>query len=283
MTSPGAVCLNCNTPLTGEYCASCGQKVPHTNLTLREFVHETTEQLVNWDGKIPRTLRALLTRPGVLTVDFLEGRRARWLLPLRVYLICSIAFFLSKPLVERITHRSLREAARISIQNDDGSTALTPETIAEIEQGLPARIFGKERLMRAANNPQRLNDEINVAFPKAMFVLLPFFALLTRIAWHRRLPRYPAHLYFALHLHAAIFAAMILSTLASGFLPSTGALLVGLAVFAYTNWYTLVAFRVVFGESWGKVVGKATIVGLVYGLAFFLVSLTLLGYALMKM
>src|SRR5687767_3785518 len=166
-SSPAAACLNCGAPLSGEFCARCGQKVPHTDLTLREFLHETTEQLVNWDGKIPQTLKTLLIKPGALTRDFLEGRRARWLLPLRVYLICSIAFFVGKPIVESVTNHQAREMAEISITNSDGSTTLTPEATAELERSFLARIFGKERLLRGVNNSKQLNKEIDAAFPKA--------------------------------------------------------------------------------------------------------------------
>src|SRR4051794_38334780 len=72
-------CLNCGAPLGGPYCAICGQKDPKPDLTLREFVHETTHELTDWDGKVPRTLKALVLRPGLLTIDYLSGRRARWL------------------------------------------------------------------------------------------------------------------------------------------------------------------------------------------------------------
>jgi hypothetical protein len=83
-------CLNCGAPLTGPYCAHCGQKKPHTDLTFRELLREATQELAQWDGKIPGTLRALFFKPGLLTVDFLAGRRARWLAPLRVYLISGL-------------------------------------------------------------------------------------------------------------------------------------------------------------------------------------------------
>jgi Protein of unknown function (DUF3667) len=89
-------CLNCGRVLTGQYCAGCGQKKRDFDPTLREFLHETTQEPSNWDGKIPNTLRALFFNPGRLTLDVLAGRRARWLMPLRVYLICSLAFFASR-------------------------------------------------------------------------------------------------------------------------------------------------------------------------------------------
>ena len=277
-------CLNCGARLTGPYCASCGQKDLHTDPTFRELLHDTAQELTHWEGKLPSTLKALLLRPGLLTVDFLAGRRARWIPPLRLYLICSIAFFVSKPLVEAITHRSAREVAQITITNPDGSTGLTPEGRRRIEEGLPGRIFGAERLERAAANSRGLNRAIDSAFPKAMFVLLPLFALLTNVAWRRTMPRYPAHLYAALHLHAAWFGVLALCTVATVVAPSDEvALVIGLAGLAYVVWYALAAVHRIFGDSWAKTIAKAAGVAAVYSACLGLVSLAMLGYALLTM
>lgn len=281
-SSPPAACLNCGAPLTGEYCATCGQKVPRTDLTLREFLHDTTEQLVNWDGKIPQTLKTLLIEPGALTIDFLEGRRARWLMPLRVYLICSLLYFVTKQIVEKNTGESARPVAQLTLQGDSGSPRLTAEDSAEIARGLPARIFGSERIMRAAADNRKLNTEINNAFPKAMFVLLPFFALLTRVAWRARVPRYPAHLYVALHVHAAWFAALFVSLLATR-LPAVIGAPIAAASLVYMVWYAVATFRRVFGDSWRRTLLKSVAVTIVYGLAFGVVGMGMLGYAITRM
>lgn len=273
-------CLNCGSPLAGEFCSSCGQKRPHTDLTLGEFLRETTEELTHWEGKVPRTLTTLLRRPGELTRDFLAGRRARWLPPLRVYIICSLLFFVSKPLVESVTDRSVRDMAKVSITNDDGSTTLTPQARAEIEQGLPARIFGVDRLIRAASDPKKLNRAIDSTMPKAMFILLPLFALFTNIAWRRRAPRYPAHLYSALHIHGAWFVALFVSTVAAGFLPEAISVAVGVALLGYMVWYAIRAFRVLYGESWPRTLIKSAVVGSLYLTSLMVVSLALLGIAL---
>jgi len=278
------VCLNCGHVLAESYCPACGQRRVHTDLTLHEFLDETTHELVHWDGKIPRTLKTLFLKPGLLTVDFLAGRRARWLAPLRIYLICSVAYFLSGPLIEAVTHRSAREMARFSITNGDGTRTLTPEMRERIKQGLPARVFGIERLERAAADSAKLNHEIQAVLPKAMFALLPMFALLTWIAWRHALPRYPAHLYVALHLHAAWFGAMMASTIAAGFIRSnTVAGIVGLFVLLYVPWYGLMAVRRIFGESWPRTIAKAGLVTAVYGACFLVTSMSLLAYALWRM
>jgi uncharacterized protein DUF3667 len=277
-------CLNCGRPLSGAFCAGCGQKRTPLDLTLTEFLHETTRELTNWDGKIPATLKALFFEPGRLTADFLGGRRARWLPPLRLYLICSVAYFVSGPMVEAVTHRSRREIAKVTITNDEGRTALTPAMRKEIEAGLPARIFGMDRIERAVADPARLNREVEAALPKEMFLLLPLFAAFTRVAWRRKAPRYPAHLYLALHLHAAWFGVLALLTLIGGFVTWLPALTAaGIAALAYALWYGLAAVRRVFADSWPLTLAKSAAVAAVYSMCLFALSLGVLAYVLFRM
>ncbi len=279
-----AACLNCNGPLTGPYCAQCGQKIPHTNLTLRELLHDATEELAHWEGKIPSTLATLLLKPGVLTRDFLAGRRARWLPPLRVYLICSVAYFAMGPLIEAITQRPVEGPVKFGITDTDGSGQLTPEQRREIEAGFPARVFGMDRLERALSDPAAINREVNLLLPKGMFVLLPLFALLTHVAWRRQMPRYPAHLYVALHIHAAWFAALALTTMVMGLIPLRAVqTVVGMSMVVYVVWYGLTAMRRVFGQSWPRTIGKAAAVTIVYMVCQVVVSFFLLAYAIRRM
>jgi hypothetical protein len=86
-------CGNCGAPLGGAFCQTCGQKVVGPDVSLHEFFHEAVEELAHFDGKIVQTLRLLLTQPGMLTREFLDGRRVRYISPLRVYLTCSVLFF----------------------------------------------------------------------------------------------------------------------------------------------------------------------------------------------
>ena len=275
-------CLNCGAQLTGEFCASCGQKRPHTDPSLRDFLRETTEELTHWEGKVPQTLKTLLARPGQLTRDFLAGRRARWLPPLRVYIICSLLFFVAKPIIESATGRSFR-TAQFSVTNADGSTTMTPEARAEIEKGLPARLFGAERVIRAASSQRELNRAMDATVPRAMFVLLPFFALLTNVAWRKRAPRYPAHLYAALHIHAAWFTALFVSTVASAFLPDAMSFVLGLGALGYIVWYAIRAFKTLYQEAWGRTLVKSTMVGGLYLASLAVTGMVLLAIAMLTL
>ena len=88
------VCANCGAPLTGEYCATCGQRhEPHVH-TIAHFASEAFESITHADSRLWRTLGYLLTRPGLLTREFFDGKRARYLPPFRLYIVISLVFFL---------------------------------------------------------------------------------------------------------------------------------------------------------------------------------------------
>ena len=86
-TVTAAVCTNCGAEAAEVYCARCGERQPHhADLSLRGFAANVVNELSSLDSKLFRTLHALLTVPGKLTVDHFAGRKSRHLSPLRVFL-----------------------------------------------------------------------------------------------------------------------------------------------------------------------------------------------------
>jgi len=86
-------CLNCGTRLRGQYCGLCGQRARSRLISLWELISEAFGDLFEIDSRLWRTLIPLLARPGRLTRDYLEGRRARYMPPFRTYLVLSVIFF----------------------------------------------------------------------------------------------------------------------------------------------------------------------------------------------
>lgn len=88
------ICLNCNAAIYGRYCHVCGQE----NIEPKEsFWHLLTHfvfDLFHFDGKFFVTLKYLLFRPGYLSIEHLNGRRASYLHPIRLYIFVSAFFFL---------------------------------------------------------------------------------------------------------------------------------------------------------------------------------------------
>ena len=87
-------CPNCGTPLHGQYCWQCGQRSRVRLITLWELLRDAVGDLFELDSRLWRSLKPLLFRPGLLTSDYLAGRRARYMPPFRMYLVLSIIFFL---------------------------------------------------------------------------------------------------------------------------------------------------------------------------------------------
>jgi len=86
-------CLNCGAELQGQYCGTCGQRARSRLISLWELLQDAFGDLFEMDSRLWRTLVPLLIRPGRLTRDYLEGRRARYMPPFRMYLVLSVIFF----------------------------------------------------------------------------------------------------------------------------------------------------------------------------------------------
>ncbi len=87
-------CLNCGARLRGQYCGDCGQRATSRLISLWELLRDGFGDLLDLDSRLWQTLKPLLIRPGLLTLDYLQGRRARYMPPFRMYLVLSVVFFI---------------------------------------------------------------------------------------------------------------------------------------------------------------------------------------------
>ena len=94
-------CTNCSKPLPGqaEFCPACGQSIKVIKRPWREVFGELVVELFDFDGRMLRSLRYLLTRPGFLTHEYVSGRRLSYTSPVRMYLLISLVFFFVLPLI----------------------------------------------------------------------------------------------------------------------------------------------------------------------------------------
>jgi hypothetical protein len=69
-------CKNCSTLYTGSFCNDCGQKTPH-RFTLSHIFHELVHVFVHADKSFLSLVPRILVRPGIVALDYVEGRRKR--------------------------------------------------------------------------------------------------------------------------------------------------------------------------------------------------------------
>lgn len=87
-----SACLNCGTALVGSHCHACGQTA-HVHKTLGAFFHDLLHGVFHFEGKIWRTLPLLAVRPGKLTREYIDGRRASYVSPIALFLFCVFLLF----------------------------------------------------------------------------------------------------------------------------------------------------------------------------------------------
>ncbi|NEX93664.1 DUF3667 domain-containing protein [Caulobacter sp. 17J65-9] len=93
---PGTPCANCETPLQGAYCHTCGQLAEDFHKSIIALFVEAIESLLHLDGRLWKTLPQLALKPGQLTRAYLDGRRAPQIPPFRLFLVVLlVAFFAS--------------------------------------------------------------------------------------------------------------------------------------------------------------------------------------------
>jgi hypothetical protein len=178
------------------------------------------------DGRIARTLKTLFRHPGMLTREFLAGRRRTYTSPLRLYLAISISFFI---------------------------------VVAWLAQSGILLEPGQDPTLDAAVQARFLSDDL----PRLMFALLPMFALLLKLVYWERL--YFDHLIFSLHLHSAaylIFALQLpLENIAShnAILLFVQAVLLGSLLAHFVP-----AVRRVYQSSWLGILSRSALVLFAY-------------------
>src|SRR4249920_2508411 len=87
-------CPSCNREVDTRYCPGCGERpLRDRELTLRGFVDQLVQAFTSIDGRLIRSFRYLVTRPGSLTVAFLQGRRKPYLGPIQLFLLANVLFF----------------------------------------------------------------------------------------------------------------------------------------------------------------------------------------------
>jgi len=124
-------CRNCSLFLgekPGKYCPHCGQETAPHPPSLGEFIHEFVGHYIALEGPLVRTLGLLFFRPGELTREYLQGRKRRYVLPLRLYLSISLVFFL---LVGSI---SAFDGSNVLVLGPESVAAVDIETLADLRE-----------------------------------------------------------------------------------------------------------------------------------------------------
>jgi hypothetical protein len=245
-----APCANCGHPLTGRYCAHCGERrFDPESLTVRHFVtHTLVDEVIHLDGRFWRTLRNLLFRPGVLSTEYTAGRRRPYVKPVRLLIAAIITYAL-------LTQGGLLVTLTIGWLNLSVAPTAVParesvaETVRRIDRfGVLGRLLASKQRSVDINSPavqERFHRRLNQFAQPLSFANVFLLALALYLVFRRRRPLLLAHAVFSMHFVSFV----LVSSLA--LLPAMWvydrlqrvSLVIILAVFIWQFTYLTIALR----------------------------------------
>jgi len=190
VTPPAWTCPNCGIALTTPFCPGCGERpIGAIDLSLKGIAAQLTKTIAGVDGRLLRSVRALLLQPGSLTLAYGEGRRKPFIGPFQLFLLANVVFFA----VQSLTHTRVFSSSLDSHLHHQDWSALAQELVGH-------------RLAAANTTLDRfapLFDRAVVLHAKSLVIAMavPFALLLPIVFLGRRRP-FSIHVVFSLHLYA---------------------------------------------------------------------------------
>jgi len=240
-------CLNCGAEVAGKFCQHCGQENVEVKESFMHLIMHFIEDITHFDGKLWKTLKQLLFKPGKLTQHYMDGKRASYIHPIRMYLFISAVFFFfiftgdvpDKP--EALPNQAnptkeftsgFNEGFHIKL-DDDTVHFKTVAAYNDAQQKLPPAKRDKwlDAVIKRKGielNEKYEGDKFKIGkaliekfehyFSRMLYISLPLFALFLWILYRRNKNHFFVdHLIFSIHIYCAFFIILFAVKLINGF------------------------------------------------------------------
>lgn len=248
-------CPNCDEPALGEYCHACGQRHGELLPRWQAWVLEALDELLLVEARLPRTVISLFRHPGEQTAEWWQGRRAKYVSPIRLYLLIAVPFFLFFSTSVRDDGRESFLEYLVSIPMfEDSPDYLAPlgPLPPELHADSAARSAWQADFDRIQAHNASIRQGLDRQYDQGVgrvfdilpvvvaLTMVPLLALLLQIGEGRDI-RFVGRLVLSLHLHTVLYAASLIGAVFGG------AMICGAVGVAG---YLTLARRRLFEESW---------------------------------
>lgn len=130
-------CLNCHTNYdkSYNYCPNCGQENNHNQASFGTLVIDFLNNYFSLDSKFSLSLLPFFFKPGYLTLKFIEGKRASFVNPIRLYLIISLLFFFVFNMISKdVVKQSIATVDDLSQNLTDSSKQALDQVINNLDE-----------------------------------------------------------------------------------------------------------------------------------------------------
>lgn len=249
-----SICENCSDELRGQFCSSCGQRVETLPTGVFGYLHWLGSGIIGYDSRVLRSLGSVLFRPGLLTLEYLRGRRVHYLDPLQIYLLSAAAFFLVHAYRPFVQFDIVNRGASSSLGMASATGGLPDTTVERLAvQGISLEVFA-----------ERFDAWVSAYLPVLLLVLLAVFTVLIWLMNRRSRKPFAAHVAFTLHWSAFYLTIRGVHRIVP--LPETWENGSSIAVLLISLIYLAIALRRVYGGGWPVNAVKAVVGIVLFGL-----------------
>jgi hypothetical protein len=203
MSSPKKItCPNCKKEFDKDFnfCPYCGQENKEPTLKFRHLVSEFFSANFNLDSKIVRTLKLLIFYPGKLTKEILNGKRTKYITPIRLYLLISFVYFFVVSLGTNhvdITEENKNSETDVPFKVDSTET----DSLSTVE----LYIYKKANLLTTKSGQKEFFNKFKKNVSMGMFLFIPLTAWILYILFRKKYRYYVPNLIFTFHLQSLVF------------------------------------------------------------------------------
>jgi hypothetical protein len=193
-------CPACGRENAGAFCPDCGERPRNPrDLTLRGLVVQAATALTDVDGKVLRTFRCLVTRPGALTVAFLAGRRKAFVGPVALFLSANVIFFAMESLTSGL------------VLTTPLDSHLHGQPWSEPAQAMVARHLATQHTTLVSYAP-RFDAALALHARAMILVMAASFIPIPALVFRRTRRPFAAHAVFSLHFYAWLLLLLSVAT-----------------------------------------------------------------------
>ena len=240
------ICPNCNGYLRSAdtYCPFCGQKkMEKEDFSVRHIFRESFLDYFHIDSTLTKSIVPLLLKPGYLTVEYLNGKRASYVQPFKMFLIVTLIYFLlgniempqllqpTKKIIEKpVTTPKIAYEQIDTTKNQEnlriGDEDIQFEPVDTMKMkirkyGINVYVKSKyptagtflryliKKVIQLKLSEVPFSETFRHTTSKLIFLLIPFAALLFKLIYIKRKRFYYEHVIFSLHFHTVVFLLFI--------------------------------------------------------------------------
>ena len=270
-------CTNCGTVLTGPFCANCGQNARSRRASVTHMLAEATDDVLRFDSKFYRSILHLLIKPGYLSRQFIRGRRASMLPPIRMYLVISLLFFfifdIPAPNVQNVNVYigNILVGKEVPVRGQQNFSMISYSKETPIV-GVWLNDFLDHKLEPLkTQDPQlvidRIFNKLEDIVPNILILFMPIFALILKIMYLFKRVLYFDHLIFSLHFQSWLMVMILIIYSLAQYNPWFATMSIILPI------YLARAQKVVYQQTYWLVIPKTLFIIIAY---IFMLSVTTL-------